>query len=62
MSAFDPKRTFGPIPCWHKADVVKRDAIAAWRRFVLPVKSLPPDQAAPFWQAALTEVAAMAHG
>jgi hypothetical protein len=34
---------------------LKRDAVAAWRRFVSCVKSLPPDQAAPLWQAALAE-------
>ena len=40
----------------------KRDALAAWRRFVSCVELLPPDQAAPLWQVALAEVAAMAHG
>jgi hypothetical protein len=34
---------------------LKRDAVAAWRRFVCCMKSLPPDQAAPLWQAALAE-------
>jgi hypothetical protein len=38
----------------------KRDAVAAWRRFVACVEMLPPDQAAPLWQAALAEVASMA--
>jgi hypothetical protein len=37
---------------------LKRDAKAAWRRFVSCVRSLPADQAAPLWQAALAEVAA----
>lgn len=37
------------------------DAQVAWRRFVACAKMLPPDQAAPLWQAALAEVAAMAH-
>ncbi|MGO8923927.1 MAG: hypothetical protein ACLQF4_13445 [Xanthobacteraceae bacterium] len=41
---------------------LKRDAMAAWRRFVSCVELLPPDQAAPLWQVALAEVAAMAHG
>jgi len=34
---------------------LRRDAMAAWRRFVCCVKSLPPDQSAPLWQAALAE-------
>jgi hypothetical protein len=34
---------------------LKRDATAAWRRCVCCVKSLPPNQAAPLWQAALAE-------
>jgi hypothetical protein len=40
---------------------LKRDAVAAWRRFVSCVELLPPDQAAPIWQAVSAEVAAMAH-
>jgi hypothetical protein len=36
----------------------KRDAIAAWRRFVSCVRSLPAEQAMPMWQAALAEVTA----
>ena len=40
---------------------LKRDAVAAWRRFVSCVELLPPDQAQPLWQAALGEIAAMAH-
>jgi hypothetical protein len=40
---------------------LKREAIAAWKRFVSCAEMLPPDQAAPFWQAALAEVTAMAH-
>jgi hypothetical protein len=39
---------------------LKREAAAAWRRFVSCVKLLPPDQAAALWQVALCEVAAMA--
>jgi hypothetical protein len=34
---------------------LKRDAMAAWRRFVCCVRLLPEDQAAPLWQAALAE-------
>jgi hypothetical protein len=34
---------------------LKRDAMAAWRRFVSCVRSLPADQAAPLWQAAFAE-------
>ena len=37
---------------------LKRDATAAWRRFVCCVKLLPPDQAAPLWQAVLAEATA----
>jgi hypothetical protein len=33
----------------------KRDAVAAWRRFVICVELLPPDQAATLWQAAFAE-------
>ena len=36
----------------------KRDAIAAWRKFVSCVEALPPDQAAPFWQIAHEQAAA----
>jgi len=35
---------------------LKRDAVAAWRRFVCCVRSLPGDQAAPLWEIALPEV------
>jgi hypothetical protein len=34
---------------------LKRDAIAAWRRFVSCVQALPPDQATALWQIAHTE-------
>ena len=37
---------------------LKRDAMAAWRRFVASVEALPPDQAAPLWQAGLAEATA----
>jgi hypothetical protein len=40
---------------------LKREAAAAWRRFVSCVQALPPDEAEPLWQAALAEVAVMAH-
>ena len=39
---------------------LKRDAAAAWRRFVACVGALPADQAAPLWRAALAELASMA--
>jgi hypothetical protein len=39
----------------------KRDAIAAWRRFVSCAVLLPPDQAAPLWQTVLAEAASEAH-
>jgi hypothetical protein len=38
---------------------LKRDAVAAWRRFVACVSALPFDQAAPLRQAALGEIATM---
>jgi hypothetical protein len=34
---------------------LRRDAMAAWRRFVSCVQALPADQVAPLWQAALAE-------
>jgi hypothetical protein len=34
---------------------LKREAAAAWRRFVTCVSALPPVQAAPLWHAALSE-------
>jgi hypothetical protein len=34
---------------------LKREAAAAWRRFVSCVKLLPPEQAMPLWQIALAE-------
>jgi hypothetical protein len=37
---------------------LKTDAAAAWRRFVSCVEMLPPDQAQPFWQSALTDAQA----
>jgi len=40
---------------------LKREAAAAWRRFVSCVRALPPDQAAPLWQAVLGEATSMAH-
>jgi hypothetical protein len=36
---------------------LKRDAMAAWRRFVYCARSLPPDQAMPLWQAVSVEAA-----
>jgi hypothetical protein len=38
---------------------LKRDAVAAWRRFVSCVRLLPPEQAAPLWQACEAAVAAV---
>jgi hypothetical protein len=40
---------------------LKRDAKAALTRFIWCLRLLPADQAAPLWQAALAEIAAMAH-
>jgi hypothetical protein len=37
---------------------LKREAVAAWKRFVSCVELLPPDQAAPLWQAAQAQSAA----
>jgi len=39
---------------------LKRDAKAAWKRFKWCLRSLPASEAAPLWQAALAEAAAMA--
>jgi hypothetical protein len=39
---------------------LKRDAVAAWKRFVSCVELLPPDQARPLWQAVAAEAAAHA--
>jgi hypothetical protein len=38
---------------------LKRDAVAAWRRFVACVEMLPADQAAPLWQMVSAEVEAL---
>jgi len=38
--------------------VLKREAAAAWRRFVSCVQALPPDQATLSWQAVAAEAAA----
>jgi hypothetical protein len=35
---------------------LRRDAAAAWRRFVSCVRLLPPDQAMPLWQAVQAQV------
>jgi hypothetical protein len=40
---------------------LQREARAAWKRFVWCLRSLPAHEAAPLWQAALAEVAALAH-
>ena len=37
---------------------VKRDAVAAWKRFVSCVAMLPPDQVRPLWRAVAAEAAA----
>jgi hypothetical protein len=39
---------------------LKREAKAAWKRFTWCLRLLPASEAAPLWQAALAEVAAMA--
>jgi hypothetical protein len=36
---------------------LKRDAAAAWRRFVACMRLLPPQQAMPLWQTVAAEVA-----
>ena len=40
---------------------LKREAAAAWRRFLSCVNLLPPDQAVPLWQIVLAEAAAVSH-
>jgi hypothetical protein len=77
MSAFGTKRTFrlrrGMSAFGGKADIanevngkcpqdLKRDAMAAWRRFVSCVRSLPADQAAPLWEIALAEFPQLSGG
>jgi hypothetical protein len=37
---------------------LKRDAMAAWRRFVARVEMLPADQAAALWQTVAAEASA----
>jgi hypothetical protein len=37
---------------------LKRDALAAWRRFVSCIELLPPDQARPLWQAVQAQTTA----
>jgi hypothetical protein len=39
---------------------LKRDAVAAWKRFVCCVKALPPHEAEALWQVAVAEVVAHA--
>ena len=51
MSAFGGKADLAKRP------TPKRDAMAAWRKFVSCVGMLPADQAAPLWQAAAAEAA-----
>lgn len=41
---------------------LKRDAMAAWRRFVSCAQALSSDQAMPLWQAVLAEVAIVYKG
>lgn len=40
---------------------LKREAAAAWRRFVACMEALPPDQAAPLWQAVQAQAAIAIH-
>jgi hypothetical protein len=40
---------------------LKRDAVAAWRRFVSCVEALPPDQAAPLGREARAQAAFHCH-
>ena len=37
---------------------LKRDATAAWKRFVACVEALPPNQAVPLWREAQAQAAA----
>jgi hypothetical protein len=36
---------------------LKRDAVAAWRRFVACLRMLPPAEVTPLWEAAFAETA-----
>jgi hypothetical protein len=58
--AFDDSIPAWPeSPCrWFGHLDLKRDAAAAWKRFIWCLRSLPAHEAAPLWQAALAEVAA----
>jgi hypothetical protein len=51
----DVRRWRAATTTTENARKLKRDAVAAWRRFVSCVGLLPPDQAAPLWQTALAE-------
>jgi hypothetical protein len=48
----------GQYPAQRNRDL-KWEAQTAWRKFVSCVEMLPPDQAAPLWQAALSEARSM---
>jgi hypothetical protein len=61
MSAFGGKADIANEVNGKCPQDLKRDVMAAWRRFVSCVQAMPADQAALLWQAVLAEVAAMAY-
>jgi hypothetical protein len=54
----DPPDNFGSPLTRLRSTITPNDAATAWRRFVVCVEALPPDQAIPFWQAAQAQAAA----
>jgi hypothetical protein len=38
--------------------ILKRDALAAWKRFVSCIKALPPDEAGSLWESVWAEATA----
>jgi hypothetical protein len=54
-----PLENFGSPLTHPRSSITLGDAATAWRRFVTCVEALPPDQAAPFWQAAQAQAAAV---
>jgi hypothetical protein len=62
MSAFGGKADIANEVNGKCPQDLKRDAMAAWRRFVSCVRSLPADQAAPLWEIALAEFPQLSGG
>jgi hypothetical protein len=58
MSAFGGKADIAKNASGKCPADLKRDAMAAWRRFVGCVEALPPHEAVPLWQAAQAQATA----